>query len=579
MGRSVDVDVIDGSRCSVGRRRGQDGVTLVEMLVAIAILAILSVSATVGLTTLLTTSSRADLQSRTDAVVNGFGEVLKQIDYVGCATPSQYQQAFTHYEAALAPKERLLQRSDATVDITGLNAGTRCGENVDAGVQVINIRATVGSRSRAAQIVKRDPNASPNGPTAVIDTPVPQTGAGDVLYTVALTAKGSSASLGILRLDWDCGASAYVDASHSRTYTTYSLDDPTVLCTYAASAAATTATASLTVTDYGLATANATRSITVPAWASPPTGPSAKFTFAQASSSPLGPTYNPSTATFDASTSMSPSGSDLTYRWDFGDASSGGLNTSTLLKPTHVYYSPGTYTVTLVVTDDIGLYASVSHSVTVANSGKVSPVVTFFATPDNGVVPQTVSFNTTGTMAKSVGAVLVPSSYQWNFGDGQVGSGAAPTHLYSAAGTYTVTLTVTDSLGNVAATSRSVTYGAVVLPPGFTLTDAAGELAHDGHFYFAWTNVARSPGDTVTYTIEVQVTAGCLAFGSKSREVAAGAAGSNQTYDFRVSWPASNVCLGSRYKYRVQTKRVSATDGTTVISWSAWSTPFTIGHT
>jgi len=49
------------------------------MLVAIAILAILSVSATVGLTTLLTTSSRADLQSRTDAVVNGFGEVLKQI--------------------------------------------------------------------------------------------------------------------------------------------------------------------------------------------------------------------------------------------------------------------------------------------------------------------------------------------------------------------------------------------------------------------------------------------------------------------------------------------------------------------
>ena len=37
--------------------------------------------------------------------------------------------------------------------------------------------------------------------------------------------------------------------------------------------------------------------------------------------------------------------------------------------------------------------------------------------------------------------------YQWNYGDGTVGSGAASAHVYRSAGQYTVTLTVTDDRG------------------------------------------------------------------------------------------------------------------------------------
>ncbi len=50
-----------------------------------------------------------------------------------------------------------------------------------------------------------------------------------------------------------------------------------------------------------------------------------------------------------------------------------------------------------------------------------------------------------------------PLSYAWDFGDGTNGSGAAVGHVFSAAGSYPVTLTIEDSGGATAATQRTVT--------------------------------------------------------------------------------------------------------------------------
>lgn len=132
------------------------------------------------------------------------------------------------------------------------------------------------------------------------------------------------------------------------------------------------------------------------------------------------------------------------WAWTFGD---GG--TSTSQNPTHTYASAGTYTVALTVTDSNGTASSpVSHTVTV--TAHVAPAASF----SDVATSTSVAFTDTSTFYDS--ATL--SSQTWDFGDN---SGAVttsnPTHRYMRAGTYTVTHSVTDSLGATGSTSSSIT--------------------------------------------------------------------------------------------------------------------------
>jgi PKD repeat protein len=125
-------------------------------------------------------------------------------------------------------------------------------------------------------------------------------------------------------------------------------------------------------------------------------------------------------------------GEYITSRWDFGD----GI-TSTLTSPTHTYTTAGIYTVTLTVSDGVD-----SNTVTRTNYITIyTPVqADFTASPTSGIAPLTVVFTNTSTGDYTASL--------WDFGDGITSALTSLTHIYTAAGVYTVTLTVSGPGGS-----------------------------------------------------------------------------------------------------------------------------------
>ena len=122
------------------------------------------------------------------------------------------------------------------------------------------------------------------------------------------------------------------------------------------------------------------------------------------------------------------------WLWDFGDDA-----TSNQQNPKHAYNKAGTYIATLVVTDSEGEIAIDASSVTVYEELKAEA-----DGPYGGIVGQAIQFH------GSASGGVPPYIWQWNFGDGWNSNLQNPTHAYDAAGVYTATLTVTDSIGNMA---------------------------------------------------------------------------------------------------------------------------------
>jgi PKD repeat protein len=150
-----------------------------------------------------------------------------------------------------------------------------------------------------------------------------------------------------------------------------------------------------------------------------------------------GPTCN-----FDGSGSSDPDGTIASYAWHFGDGQGSALATS----PTATHaYPTGTFTATLYVWDNGGAVGVQTASVSVVNA---SPVATFTHTCST----LTCTFDASGSSDPD-GTI---KNYWWTFGDGATGWGAAVSHAYAVAGTYTVTLTVSDNSGATSAQSTSV---------------------------------------------------------------------------------------------------------------------------
>jgi PKD repeat protein len=94
----------------------------------------------------------------------------------------------------------------------------------------------------------------------------------------------------------------------------------------------------------------------------------------------------------------------------------------------------------------------------VAGLDVAGPVLSAFTAPATGTAGQAMSFAATASDHWSAIA-----SYAWSFGDGGTASGAAVSHTYAAAGTYPVTLSITDEVGN--STMRTATAVVAVAVP------------------------------------------------------------------------------------------------------------------
>ncbi len=151
---------------------------------------------------------------------------------------------------------------------------------------------------------------------------------------------------------------------------------------------------------------------------------------------PLLAAFQPATATVAIGeavqfTNQSDGTAPLTYRWSFGD----GI-TSTAANPAHTYTAPGVYTVELQVGDPCGITATATGMVAVTLT--CQPLLAAF---EAGTTEAMVGVAITMTNESSGTA---PLAFLWSFGDGITSTAASPVHSYTATGTYTVTLTVTD---------------------------------------------------------------------------------------------------------------------------------------
>jgi len=138
------------------------------------------------------------------------------------------------------------------------------------------------------------------------------------------------------------------------------------------------------------------------------------------------------------------------YFWDFGDG-----NTSTLRDPSHTYTATGTYTISLYAQNFCGITDTLTKTICI----EPALVAAFTLDNNNGCSPLLVQTTNTTNLTDSCGGetYLWEVSYtsgfcgttpeQWNFTGGTDETSAAPSINFVTAGTYTLTLTTTNSCG------------------------------------------------------------------------------------------------------------------------------------
>lgn len=154
--------------------------------------------------------------------------------------------------------------------------------------------------------------------------------------------------------------------------------------------------------------------------------------------------------------------------WEFGDGSS-----STEINPSHLYDSPGVYTVTLTVINDAGYNTITKENfITIETYAGLPQSQFVYFNSDLDQLPIRVQFSD-----ESLGSGL--KEFSWDFGDGEISTERNPIHEYNNYNNYTVTLTVTDYYNATSSKSELLNFD-IPSPNALFDTTSLG----DGILYF-----------------------------------------------------------------------------------------------
>jgi len=137
---------------------------------------------------------------------------------------------------------------------------------------------------------------------------------------------------------------------------------------------------------------------------------------------------------FSSNGSIDNDGNIVSYLWDFGNG-----DTSTLENPLYSYTLGGTYTITLTITDNDTASNTSSTTATIIKPNEL-PIANING-PYSGLINESIQFSSNGSIDNDGNIV----SYLWDFGDNITSFNSNPSHVYTTAGNYNVTLTVTDN--------------------------------------------------------------------------------------------------------------------------------------
>jgi len=195
---------------------------------------------------------------------------------------------------------------------------------------------------------------------------------------------------------------------------------------------------------------------------------------------------------------------------DFGTLSARNVVTDAQGRATLVYTAPAItgavdsgLRVDIAATPSSGSYGdNVARVATIrlVPTGVVAPPdglqPNFIVTPSTALQGENIFFESTSTSA----ALNPIATYRWDFGDGGTGTGKTATHAYAKPGTFFAQLTITDSLGRSAFTTKPVTIGATVGPTANFVNSPTDPLIGDVVNFNGSASTATTGRKIVSYT-------------------------------------------------------------------------------